>query len=63
MGKYAVISAALSLLVILLLPLHSHLVSLFGNVDWLDMAIGLPIGLATAFNIDIIIRKIRPPRK
>lgn len=63
MGKYALISAALSLFVILLLPLHNHLVSLFGNVEWLDMAIGLPIGLATALNLDIIIRKIRPPKK
>lgn len=60
MGKPALFSAALSVLVMALLPVHQHLVAQFGNADWLNMAFGLPIGLATALNIDIIVHKIRP---
>ncbi len=62
MSKHMLISAGLSLLVIILLPLHAHLVSALGDQEWLNMAIGLPIGVATAFNVDILIHKIRPPQ-
>jgi hypothetical protein len=63
MEKYALFSAALSVFVIVLLPLHSHVVSLMGQQDWINMVFGLPIGLATAFNVEIIVHKIRPPKK
>jgi len=62
MGKYALISTALSLVMIGLLPVHQILVAQFGNQDWLNMVIGLPIGMATVINIDIVITKIRPPK-
>lgn len=62
MGKYELASVALSLVMIVLLPVHQILVQQFGSQDWLDMVIGLPIGMATVFNIDIIIHKIRPPK-
>jgi hypothetical protein len=59
MQKYHVLSAGLSLLVITLLPVHHYLtLQLAGKTDWLNMAFGLPIGLATALNFDIVIRKI-----
>ena len=63
MEKQHLISVALSALIVFLLPLHQFLVVEFGNQEWLNMAIGLPIGLATAFNINIVIQKIRTPRK
>lgn len=59
MSKYILISAGLSLLAVLLLPVHNLAVSQLGPHSWLDMAFGLSIGLATAFNLDIIARKIR----
>jgi hypothetical protein len=58
MGKYALISAALSIFVISLLPLHHYLITWLGNQDWMNMAFGLPIGLATAYNIEIVVHKI-----
>jgi hypothetical protein len=60
MEKYGLSSVALSVLVVVLLPLHQQVVSLVGNQDWLNLAFGLPIGLATALNIEIIVHKIRP---
>lgn len=59
MSKYALISLALSVLIVVLLPLHQYLATSVGNQDWLNMAFGLPIGLATAFNIDIVTNKVR----
>jgi len=58
MSKYHWISAGLSLLAIVLLPIHSTLVAHTGGTGWLDLAFGLPIGLTVAFNIDIIANKI-----
>lgn len=58
MNKYFLISAALSFLVIALLPLHHEVIQLLGNEDWVNMLFGLPIGLAIAFNIEIITHKI-----
>ena len=58
MQKFLVYSAILSLLVIALLPVHHYLVEMLGKKDWLDMAFGLPIGLALALNFDIVIHKI-----
>ena len=60
MEKHALISAALSVSVVVLLSLHQGLINLVGNQDWLNMVIGLPVGLATACNIDIVLHKIRP---
>lgn len=62
MRKYALISAALSLGVILLLLLHSLLVQTLSDPELANMVIGLPIGLATAVNIEIIMNKIRRGR-
>ena len=62
MGKYDLISTALSLVMIALLQVHQILVAQFGNQEWLNMVIGLPIGVATVINIDIVINKIRPPK-
>lgn len=62
MGKYDLISTALSLVMIALLQVHQILVAQFGNQEWLNMVIGLPIGVATIINIDIVINKIRPPK-
>ncbi|MEA4910408.1 MAG: hypothetical protein GYA17_02915 [Chloroflexi bacterium] len=59
MGKYGRISVVLSLAVIVLLGVHYFLSNQLGNPDWLDMVVGLPIGMATAFNIDIVISKVR----
>lgn len=59
MAKYTLLSAALSILMVALLPLHNHLSALFGNQDWLNMAFGLPIGLMLAVNIDLVRHKIR----
>lgn len=59
MAKYTLLSAALSILMIALLPLHNHFTALLGNQDWLNMAFGLPIGLALAVNIDLVRNKIR----
>ncbi len=59
MGKYSFISAALSILVMGLLPLHHYVISMLGNQNWINMVFGLPIGLATAFNIEIVVHKIR----
>lgn len=59
MEKYALVSAALSVLVVVLLPLHQILVTSLGNPGWLNMVFGLPIGLATACNIEIVLHKIR----
>ncbi len=59
MGKYSFISAALSILVMGLLPLHHYVISTLGNQNWINMIFGLPIGLATAFNIEIVMHKIR----
>ena len=58
MTKYHWISAGLSLLAIVLLPIHSALVARVGGAGWLDLAFGLPIGLIVAFDIDIIANKI-----
>lgn len=63
MSKYALISLALSVLIVVLLPLHQYLLASVGNTDWLNMAFGLPIGLATALNIDIVTNKIRPKKE
>jgi hypothetical protein len=60
MEKYSLISAALSVSVVVLLSLHQSLIQLFGNQDWLNMVIGLPVGVAMACNIDLVVRKIRP---
>ncbi|NLG96426.1 MAG: hypothetical protein GX491_03600 [Chloroflexi bacterium] len=62
MRKYSLISAALSLGVILLLLLHSMLVQTVSDPELANMIIGLPIGLATAVNIEIIMNKIRRGR-
>lgn len=62
MGKYDLISTALSLVMIALLQVHQILVAQFGNQEWLNMVIGLPIGVATVINIDIVINKIRTPK-
>lgn len=59
MSKYAYLSVALSLAIIALLPLHRYFVSALGNQDWVNMAFGLPIGLAMACNIEIVTHKIR----
>jgi hypothetical protein len=59
MEKYYLISIALSVLVVTLLPLHQLFVIQLGNQGWLNMVFGLPIGLATACNIEIVIHKIR----
>lgn len=58
MSKYHWISAGLSLLAIVLLPIHATLVANTGGAGWLDFAFGLPIGLIVALNIDIIANKI-----
>jgi hypothetical protein len=63
MKKYYTISAALSLFAIVLLPVHHYLVQSVGNVNTLDMAFGLPIGLATAVNLNVIINKINGKKK
>ena len=60
MEKYGLISLALSVLIVVLLPVHQHFVAQIGNQDWLNMIFGLPIGLATACNIEIVVHKIRP---
>lgn len=60
MEKYSVISAALSVFIVVLLPLHQIVTSALGRPDWLNMVFGLPIGLATAVNIEIVVHKIRP---
>ena len=60
MGKYALISTALSVLTVVLLSLHQNLILMLGNQDWLNMIIGLPVGLVMALNIDIVVNKIRP---
>lgn len=59
MEKYGLVSLALSVLIVVLLPVHQHFVTLLGNQDWLNMVFGLPIGLATACNIDIVVNKVR----
>jgi len=59
MEKYPLISVGLSVLVVVLLPLHQYLISSLGNQDWLNMAFGLPIGVVTACNINIVVNKIR----
>ena len=59
MEKYPLMSMALSVIVVVLLPLHQNLTVLFGQHDWLNMLFGLPIGLATAVNIEIVRKKIR----
>jgi len=59
MEKYPLISVGLSVLVVVLLPLHQYLISSLGHPDWLNMAFGLPIGVATACNINIVVNKIR----
>jgi hypothetical protein len=63
MKKYYLLSAALSVFAIALLPLHHYLVQSVGNVNIMDMAFGLPIGLATAVNLDVIINKINGKKK
>jgi len=63
MKKYYILSAALSIFAIVLLPVHHFLVQATGNVKTLDMAFGLPIGLATAVNLDVIINKINGKKK
>ena len=63
MKKYYLLSAALSLFAIALLPIHHYLVQTIGNVNMLDMVFGLPIGLATAVNLDVIINKINGKKK
>ena len=63
MKKYYLLSAALSLFAIALLPVHHYLVQSIGNVKTLDMAFGLPIGLATAVNLDVIFNKINGKKK
>lgn len=59
MDKYELVSTGLSLLMIGLLPVHQLLVAQFGNQDWLNMLIGLPIGVATVLNIEIVFTKNR----
>ena len=59
MEKYELASTALSLVMIGLLPVHQLLVGQFGNQEWLNMMIGLPIGVATVVNFDIVFSKIR----
>ncbi len=59
MEKYPAISVILSIFVISLLPLHHYLLTSLGNPDWLNMVFGLPMGLATACNIEIVVHKIR----
>ncbi len=63
MKKYYLLSAGLSVFSIALLPLHHFLVQSVGNVNIMDMAFGLPIGLATAVNLDVIINKINGKKK
>jgi len=63
MKKYYILSAALSLFAIALLPVHSYFVHSIGNVNIMDMAFGLPIGLATAVNLNVIINKINGKKK
>ena len=63
MKKYYLLSAALSLFAIILLPIHHYLVQTVGNVNMLDMTFGLSIGLATAVNLDVIINKINGKKK
>ncbi|MDR3574132.1 MAG: hypothetical protein P4L50_09730 [Anaerolineaceae bacterium] len=63
MKKYYLLSAALSLFAIALLPIHHFFVQTTGNANTLDMAFGLPIGLATAVNLDVIINKINGKKK
>jgi len=62
MRKYSLISAALSLGVILMLLLHSMLVQTVSDPELANMIIGRPMGLATAGNIEIIMNKIRRGR-
>jgi hypothetical protein len=59
MEKYELISTALSCMMIALLPLHQLLIAEVGNQQWVNMLIGLPIGIATVVNIDIVFNKIR----
>jgi hypothetical protein len=59
MDKNALISAALSVVVVILLALHQQLVTLMGHQDWLNMLFGAPVGVATAVNIDLVVHKIR----
>jgi hypothetical protein len=59
MDKHALISTALSVMVVILLSLHQRLVILWGHQDLLNLVIGLPVGIATALNIDLVWHKIR----
>lgn len=59
MEKYELISTALSCMMIGLLPLHQLLIAEVGNQEWVNMLIGLPIGVATVVNLDIVFHKIR----
>lgn len=63
MKKYYILSALLSIFAMALLPIHHYLVQSVGNANTLDMAFGLPIGLATAINLDIIINTINGKKK
>jgi hypothetical protein len=59
MEKQELVSTALSLVMIGLLPVHQILVAHFGNQEWLNMVIGLPIGVATVLNIEIVFYRFR----
>jgi hypothetical protein len=59
MEKQELVSTALSLVMIGLLPVHQILVAHFGNQEWLNMVIGLPIGVATVLNIEIVFNRFR----
>lgn len=58
MEKYGLLSVTLSVLIVILLPLHQYFGTSLGHPDWLNMVFGLPIGLAVACNIEIVAHKI-----
>lgn len=58
MQKNFIVLAALSLLVLTMLPVHNIVnIHLVGKTDWLNMAFALPIGLAIVLKFDLITNK------
>ncbi len=63
MKKYYAISAVLSLVALAMLPIHYHLIQSSGNAETLNMVFGVPIGVLTAVNLNLIFNKINRKKK